>query len=208
MQPPADAEDDWLTPAAGAAVTASVRLPGSKSITNRALILAALADEPTAIVGPLHARDSALMRAAVTALGATIEDTEYGAGRRPSWTVTPGWRSGRVRVDIGNAGTVLRFVPPVAALAASDVEFGGDPRASQRPVGQLLDALRQAGVQLTDDGRGAVPFTVHGTGRVRGGPVTLDASSSSQLVSGLMLAAPRYDQGLQITHQGGRVPSA
>lgn len=205
---PADVDADWLTPAAAAAVSASVRLPGSKSITNRALILAALADEPTSIAGPLEARDTALMRAAVTTLGATVADTTPAAGAEVSWTVTPGWRTGRVRVDIGNAGTLLRFVPPVAALASADVEFSGDPRASQRPVHQLLAALRQAGVTISDDGRSAVPFTVEGRGRVHGGVVTLDASESSQLVSGLMLAAPRYDQGLEIVHQGGRVPSA
>ncbi len=205
---PADVEADWLTPAAGAAVSASVRLPGSKSITNRAMILAVLADEPTTIAGPLEARDTALMRAAVTALGASVEDSTPGAGAETSWTVRPGWRTGRLQVDIGNAGTLLRFVPPVAALASADVEVAGDPRASQRPVHQLLGALRQAGVTISDDGRGVVPFTVHGRGHVRGGVVTLDASESSQLISGLMLAAPRYVQGLEIVHQGGRIPSA
>jgi 3-phosphoshikimate 1-carboxyvinyltransferase len=208
MRMPADVEVDWLTPTAGAAVEASVRLPGSKSITNRALILAVLADEPTRITGPLQARDTALMRAAVTALGASVEASAPSADTDSAWTVTPGWRTGRARVDIGNAGTLLRFVPPAAALASADVEVSGDPRASERPVGQLLAALRQAGVMISDDGRGAVPFTVHGHGHVRGGVVTLDASESSQLISGLMLAAPRYENGLEIVHQGGRVPSA
>jgi 3-phosphoshikimate 1-carboxyvinyltransferase len=208
MRMEADVEADWLTPTARAAVSASVRLPGSKSMTNRALILAILADEPTRITGPLEARDTSLMRAAVTALGASVAASPAGSGTEMAWIVTPGWRTGRVQVDIGNAGTLLRFVPPVAALASADVEVSGDPRASQRPVDQLLTALRQAGVTISDDGRGAVPFTVHGRGRVRGGGVTLDASESSQLVSGLMLAAPRYELGLEITHQGSRVPSA
>ena len=193
------------------AVQASILLPGSKSITNRALILAALADGPTTIAGPLRARDTDLMAAAVTALGASIADSgdTAPAGRgRPAWTVTPGWASGEVAVDVGNAGTVLRFVPPAAALASADVEFSGDPRAAHRPVGQLLAGLRQAGVAVDDGGRGAVPFVVRGRGRVRGGAVSLDASSSSQLVSGLMLAAPRYDQGIEITHCGARIPSA
>ena len=205
---PADVEADWLTPSARAAVSASVRLPGSKSITNRALILALLADEPTRITGPLEARDTRLMRAAVTALGASVEASAAEAGADAAWTITPAWHTGRVQVDIGNAGTVLRFVPPAAALASADVEVSGDPRASERPVDQLLAALRQAGVTISDDGRGAVPFTVHGRGQVRGGVVTLDASGSSQLVSGLMLAAPRYELGLEIIHQGPRVPSA
>jgi len=193
------------------AVQASVPLPGSKSITNRALILAALADGPTTIAGPLRARDTDLMAAAVTALGASVADSGGAApaGRgQPAWTVTPGWASGAVAVDVGNAGTVLRFVPPAAALISADVEFSGDPRAAHRPVGQLLAGLRQAGVAVDDGGRGAVPFVVRGRGRVRGGAVTLDASSSSQLVSGLMLAAPRYEQGIEITHSGTRVPSA
>jgi 3-phosphoshikimate 1-carboxyvinyltransferase len=196
---------DWSAPAAISAVGASVPLPGSKSITNRALILAALADSPTTIAGPLRARDTGLMAAAVTALGASVADSGRTAAAdrgQPTWTVTPGRASGAVAVDVGNAGTVLRFVPPAAALVSADVEFTGDPRAAHRPVGQ------QAGVEVDDGGRGAVPFVVRGRGQARGGAVALDASSSSQLVSGLMLAAPRYEQGIEITHSGTRVPSA
>jgi 3-phosphoshikimate 1-carboxyvinyltransferase len=238
MQVTGQTDVDWLAPAATAAVRASVRLPGSKSITNRALILAALADGPTTITGPLRARDTDLMAGAVTALGASIDESgtnQAGNGHDPAtasspsqptapvqptsadqptsaeqltWTVTPGWTSDAIAVDVGNAGTVLRFVPPVAALATGDVEFSGDPRVAHRPVGQLLAGLRQAGVEVDDGGRGAVPFVVRGRGRVRGGAVTLDASSSSQLVSALMLAAPRYERGIQITHDGARIPSA
>lgn len=213
MQTPEEAVADWLTPVAHGAVDGAVRLPGSKSMTNRALVLAALADAPATIVGPLQARDTELMMAAITALGADIATSRADAGDglaadQPVWTVRPGWRSGQVRVDVGNAGTVLRFVPPAAALAAADVEFTGDPRVRERPVAELLTGLRQAGVEISDNGRGAVPFLLHGRGRVPGGTVTLDASNSSQLVSGLMLAAPRYEQGLQICHRGGRIPSA
>jgi len=250
MQATGQPDVAWPAPAAAAAVQASIRLPGSKSITNRALILAALADGPTTITGPLRARDTDLMAGAVTALGASIAGSgtiqagngkipasesdparpnrpgsPAGPGRQasivqptgtdqptwmgqPTWTVTPGWASGPIAVDVGNAGTVLRFVPPAAALVAGDVEFSGDPRAAQRPVHQLLAGLRQAGVDVDDRGRGAVPFVVRGRGRVRGGAVTLDASASSQLVSGLMLAAPRFEQGIQITHNGPRIPSA
>ena len=211
MRAPGQTDSGWTTPAARAAVAATVRLPGSKSMTNRALILAALADSPTTIVGPLEARDTDLMTGAIVALGAGVDTTSARAGKAtlsPVWTVTPGWDSGRIRVDVGNAGTVLRFVPPAASLAKADVEFSGDPRASQRPVGQLLAGLRQAGVDIDDGGRGAVPFVVHGRGRVTGGTVTLDASSSSQLISGLMLAAPRFETGLEITHHGERFPSA
>jgi 3-phosphoshikimate 1-carboxyvinyltransferase len=211
MQATGQTDVDWPAPAATTAVQASIRLPGSKSITNRALILAALADGPTTIAGPLRARDTDLMAGAVAALGASIDDsggtTPDGRGQA-TWTVTPGQASGTVAINVGNAGTVLRFVPPAAALVSADVEFSGDPRAAHRPVGQLLAGLRQAGVEVDDGGRGAVPFVVRGLGRVRGGAVTVDASSSSQLVSGLMLAAPRYEQGIEITHSGTRVPSA
>jgi 3-phosphoshikimate 1-carboxyvinyltransferase len=226
MRSTGQADPDWTAPAAAEAVRASVHLPGSKSITNRALVLAALADTATTIVGPLQARDTDLMARAVTSLGASLESSDAGpdgnsihhgngggpassaSTARPTWTITPGWATAATQVAVGNAGTVLRFVPPAAALAAVDVEFTGDPRAAQRPVGPLLAGLRQAGVEISDGGRGAVPFIVHGRGRVAGGAVTLNASASSQLVSGLMLAAPRYSDGIQIMHEGERIPSA
>jgi 3-phosphoshikimate 1-carboxyvinyltransferase len=96
----------------------------------------------------------------------------------------------------------------VAALTSAAVNFDGDARARERPVGPILGALRQLGADIDDGGRAAVPFTVHGQGTVRGGPVTLDASGSSQLVSGLLLAAPRFDEGIEIRHAGPPVPSA
>jgi 3-phosphoshikimate 1-carboxyvinyltransferase len=202
----------WAAPAATGPVRARLAVPGSKSMTNRALVLAALADGPGTIAGPLQARDTLLMRAALTALGATI--TEYGqydsgaADRAPSWQVAPGRPEADAGVDVGNAGTVLRFVPPVAALSGVRLDFHGDTRAAQRPVGQILAALRELGAVIDDGGRGAVPFTVHGGGSLPGGAVTLDASASSQLVSGLLLAAPRFDKGAEIRHRGGRAPSA
>jgi len=202
----------WAAPAATGPVRARLAVPGSKSMTNRALVLAALADGPGTIADPLHARDTLLMRAALTALGATI--TEYGhydpgaAGQAPSWQVTPGRPETGPCVDVGNAGTVLRFVPPVAALTGAEVDFHGDARAAQRPVAQILAALRELGAVIDDGGRGAVPFTVHGGGSLPGGAVTLDASASSQFVSGLLLAAPRFDKGAEIRHRGGRAPSA
>ena len=192
----------WHAPAAAGPVRARLRLPGSKSITNRALILAALADGPAVIANPLQARDTQLMADALRALGTSIEDSA------PGWAVRPGPMDHGGQVDVGNAGTVLRFVPPVAPLAAGDVAFAGDPRASQRPVRPLIGALRALGAGIDDGGRGAVPFTVLGTGQLGGGPVTLDASASSQLVSGLLLAGSRYDKGVEVRHQGPPVPSA
>jgi 3-phosphoshikimate 1-carboxyvinyltransferase len=202
----------WAAPAAAGPVRARLAIPGSKSMTNRALVLAALADGPGTIAGPLHARDTLLMRAALTALGATITDNgQYdrgAAGPAPSWLVSPGRPEAGASVDVGNAGTVLRFAPPVAALTSVRVEFHGDARAAQRPAGQVLAALRELGAVIDDGGRGAIPFTVHGSGALPGGAVTLDASASSQFVSGLLLAAPRFDKGAEIRHRGGRVPSA
>jgi 3-phosphoshikimate 1-carboxyvinyltransferase len=190
----------WATPHRTAPIDAVVALPGSKSLTARALILAALADGPSRLVRPLHARDTELMAAALRALGVRIEpDSE-------DWLVTPGPLRGPADVDAGLAGTVLRFLPPVAALAEGPVRLDGDPRLRERPNAGLIAALRALGVRVDDDGRGRAPFTVHGTGRVRGGPVTVDARESSQIVSGLLLAAARFDEGLDLTLAGG-VPS-
>ena len=212
MEHTAQQDGRWAAPAATGPVRARLAIPGSKSMTNRALVLAALADGPGTIAGPLHARDTLLMRAALTALGATITDCGQNdpgaAGQAPSWQVSPGRPDAGATVDVGNAGTVLRFVPPVAALTGVRVDFHGDARAAQRPVGQILAALRELGAVVDDGGRGAVPFTVHGGGSLPGGAVTLDASASSQLVSGLLLAAPRFDKGAEIRHRGGRAPSA
>lgn len=193
----------WRVPCADRPVHAQVTVPGSKSMTNRALVLAALADGPGTVTGALHARDTLLMRQALTALGVSVDDSDPAC-----WRVTPGRPAGDVRVDVGNAGTVMRFVPPVASLTAAAVEFHGDARASQRPVGPILAALRELGAVIDDGGRGAVPFTVRGSGALAGGAVTLDASASSQLVSGLLLAAPSYGKGVEVRHRGPRAPSA
>ena len=194
----------WASPAASGPVSAHVRLPASKSITNRALVLAALSDGPSRIANPLRARDTGLAADALRALGSEITES------RTDWVVTPGQPApgSAVNVNVGNAGTVMRFVPGPAALTSAVVAFDGDARARQRPVGPILAALRQLGAQIEDGGRAAVPFTVHGRGAVRGGTVVLDASGSSQLVSGLLLAAPRFDEGVEVRHEGPPVPSA
>jgi 3-phosphoshikimate 1-carboxyvinyltransferase len=192
----------WQTPSAQGPVRAQLRLPGSKSITNRALMLAALSDGPSVVRGPLKARDTALAVQALRALGCVITEDGTQLSISPSPPATPA-----VSVDVGNAGTVMRFLPAVAALTPATVSFDGDPRARERPVGALLTALRELGVEIDDGGRGALPFTLHGTGAVRGGSVTLDASGSSQLVSGLLLAAPRFTEGVEVRHEGPPVPS-
>ncbi|MCU0265444.1 MAG: 3-phosphoshikimate 1-carboxyvinyltransferase [Actinomycetia bacterium] len=192
----------WDAPVARGAVDATVTLPGSKSLTNRALVLAALADGPSTIGRPLRARDTELMAAALRALGTGVTDTA-----EDGWRVTPAPFRGPAQVDCGLAGTVMRFVPPLAALAHGDVTIDGDPRARERPMGPVVTALRQLGVAVDDGGRGALPFTVHGVGAVRGGAVTVDASTSSQFVSALLLVGARFTQGVTVRHVGPAVPS-
>ena len=176
-------------------------LPGSKSLTNRLLVLAALADGPSRLVAPLRARDTLLMAGALRALGVDVSDDGT------DWVVQPGALHGG-RVDAGLAGTVMRFVPPLAALADGAVTFDGDAYARERPMATLLDGLRQAGVDVEDGGTGRLPFTVHGRGAAPGGTVHIDASASSQFVSGLLLCGARYDKGIEIVHTGAdAVPS-
>ncbi|SNS07084.1 3-phosphoshikimate 1-carboxyvinyltransferase [Actinomadura mexicana] len=192
----------WSAPVAHAPVDATVPLPGSKSMTNRALILAALAEAPTCITRPLHSRDTELMADALRALGSGIGEDAA------DWQVLPQRLAGPARVDVGLAGTVMRFLPPVAALASGEVSVDGDPRARERPMGPIIAALRALGAEIDDGGRDALPFTVRGSGSVAGGGVTIDASASSQLVSGLLLSAPRFDKGVEVRHEGPPVPSA
>ena len=203
-----DQDGTWAAPAAAGPVSARIWLPASKSITNRALVLAALSDRPARIANPLRARDTLLAAAALRAMGTEVADDAQGSPA--AWRVTAGQPSAgsRVSVDVGNAGTVLRFLPAVAALTSAAVHFDGDERIRQRPVGPILAALRELGARIEDGGRDAAPFTVLGQGRIRGGTVTLDASGSSQLISGLLLAAPRFDQGIEIRHDGPPIPSA
>jgi 3-phosphoshikimate 1-carboxyvinyltransferase len=193
----------WRAPAAHGPVRATLRLPGSKSISNRALMLAALSDSPSTLRGLLTARDTSLALAALRVLGCSVDETGGGLSVSAASLAA----GAAVSVDVGNAGTVMRFLPAVAALSAASVAFDGDPRARERPIGALLVALRTLGVAIDDGGRGALPFTIHGSGSVRGGAVTLDASGSSQLVSGLLLAAARFDRGIEVQHEGPPVPS-
>ncbi len=185
----------WAAPRAAGPLRARVELPGSKSITNRVLVLAALAETPSRIVAPLRARDTVLMADALRTLGTHIADDGT------DWTVHPGRLHGG-RIDTGLAGTVMRFLPAVAALAQGEVAFDGDRYARERPMATLLDGLRQAGVLVDDDGCGRMPFTVHGTGTVDGGVVHIDASASSQFVSSLLLAGARYVKGIEVVHTG------
>ena len=201
----------WPAPTASDPVDAVVTVPGSKSATNRALVLAALADDPGYIRRPLRSRDSTLMADGLRAMGVGIESTLNSSSGVPgggdAWRVVPLPLAGPALVDVGNAGTVMRFLPPVAALCDGPVSFDGDPRSYERPLGGVITALRALGARIDDDGRGALPMTVHGTGCLVGGTVTLDASSSSQFVSALLLSGARFQQGVEVRHVGDPVPS-
>ncbi|HEY4456066.1 MAG TPA: 3-phosphoshikimate 1-carboxyvinyltransferase [Pseudonocardiaceae bacterium] len=189
----------WPAPTANGPVRTVVAVPGSKSITNRALLLAALADAPSVLHRPLRSRDTDLMAAALRALGADIAEAPNG-----DWQVTPHELRGPTGIDCGLAGTVMRFVPPAAAIAKGEIAFDGDEQARKRPMGTVLDALRALGADITGD---TLPFTVHGTGALTGGAVTIDASASSQFVSGLLLSGARYTNGVTVHHDGKPVPS-
>ena len=191
-------DNTWAAPHCTRPFTASVSIPGSKSMTNRALVLAALADGRSTLSGWLRARDTTLMIAGLQAMG--VEVAEQGSALivhgRPL--------RGPAEVDAGLAGTVMRFLPPVAALASGDVRFTGDAQASARPLAPMLEALRTLGADIDGD---RLPFTVRGTGALRGGAVTLDASASSQFVSGLLLSAAVMQRGLELRHVGAPLPS-
>ncbi len=196
--------NSWAAPTGPAPVDATVTVPGSKSQTNRALLLAALAAAQghggSTLRGALRSRDTDLMIGALRTLGLTVDGagTELTVGG----TLSP---ARDARVDCGLAGTVLRFVPPLAALGTATVTFDGDEQARTRPIAPLLDAMRGIGIGV--DGAG-LPFRVFGRGSVAGGTVAIDASASSQFVSGLLLCAAGFTAGLTVLHTGATLPSA
>ena len=193
----------WPAPTAEAPIHATVALPGSKSLTNRELVLSALAKEPTLLTEPLDSRDSRLMIEALRSLGTGIEILPNG-----DILVTPAPFDKAAKIDCGLAGTVMRFVPPVAALSSEVIEFDGDEAARRRPMDVTISSLRDLGVFIIDDiTKGSLPFRIHGEGSVAGGELTIDASSSSQFVSGLLLAAARFEDGIVLKHEGEHLPS-
>ena len=199
----------WRAPQRAHALQHHLTLPGSKSLTNRELVVASLAEGPSVLKSPLHSRDTALMVAGLEALGATIEaipgESEFG----PDFLVTPippATSPTDARVDCGLAGTVMRFLPPVAALREGIVEFDGDLAARRRPMKTMVEALTQLGV-VVDATHNGLPLKLASPARLRGNTVTIDASSSSQFVSGLLLCAARMPEGLTVIHRGERLPS-
>ncbi len=198
----------WPAPFRGKnPVDASVTIPGSKSVTNRALILAAQATSPSIIRKPLVSRDSELMSAGLVAMGVAIESGSDEEGE--FWRVTPaasGLR-GPAKVDVGNAGTVMRFLPPLAALAHGDISFDGDPRSYERPLGPVIKALEDLGITIEHQGRYSLPMVMKSQGAVPGGELTIDASASSQFLSALLLVGPSMKNGITVKHSGGALPS-
>lgn len=197
----------WPAPTAEGGLDAVVRVPGSKSASNRALVLAALADGPSTIHGLLDARDTRLMLAGLRHLGVELTIGDPDDIGNVDVVVRPHFLRGPAHVDCGLAGTVMRFLPPVAALAHGEITFDGDAQARRRPMATTIESLRDLGVTVDDGRRGTLPFTVTGVGEVAGGEVWVDASKSSQFVSGLLLSAARFNSGVTVHHVGRPIPS-
>ena len=193
----------WPAPYRGnQAIDSSITIPGSKSVTNRALILAALSDSPSVLHKPLHSRDSALMIAGLKALGIDIQEAANG-----DLTITPAPLFGPAQIDVGNAGTVMRFLPPVAAMAKGLIHFDGDERSHERPLGPVISALESLGVLIEHGSRYSLPMTINANGQLQGGSVEVDATSSSQFISALLLVAPATKERITVIHTGTSLPS-
>ena len=205
-------QDLWRAPFRGKKpVDVQVTIPGSKSVTNRALILAAQAEGTSKLRKPLVSRDSELMVAGLRALGIKINEVQV--GEESLFEVTGGALKGPAKIDVGNAGTVMRFLPPLAALAEGPISFDGDPRSHERPLGPVIKALEELGITVDHGGRYALPLTLEnqsyktGSGKIRGGEINIDASASSQFLSALLLIAPSTELGITAKHVGGALPS-
>ncbi|KQY97540.1 3-phosphoshikimate 1-carboxyvinyltransferase [Microbacterium sp. Root53] len=201
-------QGEYAAPAAAGPLDAVLTVPGSKSLTNRELILAALAEGPSRLLSPLQSDDSRRMVEGLRALGVEVEEVPGDGPFGPDLLVHPASPfTAPATVDCGQAGTVMRFLAPLAGFASGDVLVTAHESALHRPMAEMIRALRDLGVDIDDGGHWALPFTVRGHGHIRGGEIAIDASASSQFVSGLLLAAPRFDVGLHLRHTGARLPS-
>lgn len=197
----------WSAPVADGPVVATVSVPGSKSASNRALILAALADGPSRILGLLDARDTQLMMDGLRMLGVDVQVSERDATGNLTVDITPHFMTGPAAIDVGLAGTVMRFLPPLASLAHGEITFDGDAHARKRPMATVIESLKELGAKVYDRGNGRLPFMIEATGELTGGEVVVDASKSSQFISGLLLSAARFNAGVTVHHVGPPVPS-
>ena len=202
MQMSESAPHNWTAPSVQRPIHSIVSIPGSKSATNRAFVLAALGDSVSKISKPLLARDTELMLKALEKLGCQITRDKDVIEISPMKQVHQD-----LTIDVGLAGTVMRFVPALAALSAGVAHFDGDERARNRPMKTLISALKNLGISVDDQSTGSLPFSIASDGMVQGGEITIDASESSQFVSALLLAAPRFKNGLIIKHVGKNLPS-
>ena len=187
------------------AINCVITIPGSKSVTNRALILAAISQTPSTIRRPLASRDTDLMVKALRSLGCQIDEVKTEDGF--DYVVTPKKLMGPAQIDVGNAGTVMRFLPPIAAFANGLIHFDGDARSHERPLAPVIKALEQLGVSIEHGNKYRLPMTINGSGKVKGGVVEIDASTSSQFVSALLLMAPATELGITIKNIGQTLPS-
>jgi 3-phosphoshikimate 1-carboxyvinyltransferase len=181
---------------------AKIRVPGSKSLTNRTLIIAALAEGHSRILNPLFSDDSYWLMNALVRLGIDVSAD----GERGEVCVSGqsgGIDASGVDLFVGNAGTVARFLPPVLALGRGPYTIDGVPRMRERPVADLVDAMRHLGAAVDYAGEhGRFPLAIEGGG-IRGGEVRVSASKSSQFVSGLLMASP-YAEAPVTLHPEGR----
>jgi 3-phosphoshikimate 1-carboxyvinyltransferase len=222
----------WNAPAVSGPIDAELTLPGSKSLTNRLLLLAALGDRPTTIVGALDSDDSTAMRSALVQLGAGLEETEVDG--EPALHVTPlslrpAPPEHRV-IDVNQAGTVMRFIPVIAALIGGTTDFLAHESALARPMGPLFNALRSAGAHaltlsrdtagaftaVGDDDAATLPARIVSVEAASGAAddtsrdelaFEVDASTSSQFLSALLLGVNAQSRPARIRHIGGRIPS-
>ena len=190
----------FSAPQAAGPISGAISIPGSKSLTNREILLSALAEGTSVLNKPLISRDSQLMLDAMKALGAEVTP------RADSVKIAPATLNKDASIHCGLAGTVMRFVPLVAALNNGKITFDADKEAKARPLQGVFDALDQLGVNY-EKGSDSFPFAVIGNAGTNATEVTLDASKSSQFVSALMLVAPKLEKGLVINHQGDSLPS-
>ena len=192
----------WSAPfRASKPISGAINIPGSKSVTNRALVLSALASSPSTLRKGLRSRDTDLMIKALSSLGVKIEIEQ------DPWKITPAPLMGPAGIDVGNAGTVMRFLPPLASLAKGLISFDGDLRSHQRPLAPVIKALESLGVSIEHQGRYSLPLVINGAGYITGGEAEIDASASSQFLSSLLLVAPLMKQGLRIKNIGRSLPS-